>query len=84
MINPNKNFASEGRGAGDKGIKHKNKQKTTHKQTTVGWLPEGKGVGEVEEGKGGINGDGRRLDLGWRTHNTVYMIYYWTVYLQPT
>ena len=26
----------------------------------------GKGVtGEVEEGKGGINGDGRRLDLGW-------------------
>ena len=21
--------------------------------------------GEVEEGKGGINGDGRRLDFGW-------------------
>ena len=26
---------------------------------------------EVEEGKGGINGDGRRLDLG-DEHNTVY------------
>ena len=23
------------------------------------------GWGEVEKGKGGINGDGRRLDLGW-------------------
>ena len=22
-------------------------------------------LGEVEVGKGGINGDGRRLDLGW-------------------
>ena len=31
-----------------------------------------KGGGEVEEGMGGINGDGRRLDVGWRTHNTVY------------
>ena len=24
-----------------------------------------KGVGQVEEGKRGINGDGRRIDLGW-------------------
>ena len=23
------------------------------------------GLREVEESKGGINGDGRRLDLGW-------------------
>ena len=23
------------------------------------------GLGQVEEGKGGINGDGRRLDLWW-------------------
>ena len=30
------------------------------------------GVGTVEEGKGRVNGDGRRLDLGWGTHNTVY------------
>ena len=30
------------------------------------------GWGDVEDGKGGINGDGRRLDLGWRTHNTIY------------
>lgn len=25
----------------------------------------GKGVGEAEEDKRGIQGDGRRLDLGW-------------------
>ena len=31
-----------------------------------------KGVGQVEEGKRGINGDGRRIDLGWWTHNTIY------------
>ena len=24
-------------------------------------------VGGIEGGKGGINGDGRRLDLGWQT-----------------
>ena len=24
------------------------------------------------EGKWGISGDGRRLDLGWLTHNTIY------------
>ena len=30
------------------------------------------GRGEVEEGKEGINGDGRRLDLGWGTHNTIH------------
>ena len=27
--------------------------------------PEGRGIEEVEEGKGGTNGDGRRLDLRW-------------------
>ena len=31
-----------------------------------------KGVGEEEEDKGGINGVGRRLDLGRGTHNTIY------------
>ena len=44
------------------GVKEKRK---THGQTRVWWLPERKGSkGEVEEGKEGINGDGRRLD-GW-------------------
>ena len=28
--------------------------------------------GLVEEGKWGINDDGRRLDVRWRTHNTIY------------
>ena len=27
---------------------------------------------EVEEGIGRTNGDGRRLDVGWRTHNMIY------------
>ena len=30
------------------------------------------GCGQVEQGKGGINGDSRRVDLGWWTHNTTY------------
>ena len=37
-------------------------------QTTVWWLLSGgasRGWKEVDEGKGGINGVGRRLDLGW-------------------
>ena len=35
-----------------------------HRQNRV--ITRGKGgFGEVEEGKGGINGDGRRLDLSW-------------------
>ena len=32
----------------------------------------GKGVRGGRRGKGGIDGDGRRLDLGWWTHNTIY------------
>ena len=48
------------------------------------WLAEEKGVGEVEEGKGGINGGGRRLDLGW-TRNTIHRwciieLYTWNLY----
>lgn len=31
----------------------------------------GKGVA-VEEGIGNINDDGRRFDLRWETHNTIY------------
>ena len=26
---------------------------------------------EVDEGEGGINGDGRKLDFGWQTHNRI-------------
>ena len=39
-------------------------KKTTHRHITVTTREKG-GSGEVEEGIGGINGDGRRLDLGW-------------------
>ena len=35
-----------------------------------------RGRGEVEDGIGGINDDGRRIDLGWWTHN---MMYRWCV-----
>ena len=34
-------------------------------QTIVQKIMGGEGTGEVAEGTGGINGDGRRLDLGW-------------------
>ena len=34
--------------------------------------PRARGVRGGRGGHGGINGDGRRLKLGWRTHNTVY------------
>ena len=49
------------------------KKNPSSKQTTVWWSLEGKGwgVGEGEEGKGAIDGDGR-VDLGWQTHSTIY------------
>ena len=31
-----------------------------------------KGSEGGRQGKGGINGDGRRLDFGWWAHNTIY------------
>ena len=40
-----------------------NKKKPS--QTTVCLVPEGNGDGEAGQGKGGINGDGKRQDLGW-------------------
>ena len=46
-------------------------------------LPEGERVGEVEEGKGGINAGRRRLDLGWGTQYTDGL-YYRIVHLKPT
>ena len=48
-----------------KAINEQMKPTNPQVHTTVWLLPEGKGVGEVEEGKGGIDGDGRRLDSGW-------------------
>lgn len=52
-------------------LKATNKNSQTQTQI-VWWLPEGKGVGEVEEGEGGqIYGKGR-IDFGWSTHNAVY------------
>ena len=38
---------------------------------TVGFNSDRGGWGG-EEGKGWINGDARRLDSGWWTHNTMY------------
>ena len=42
-----------------------------------------KGGWEAEDSIGGINGDGRRLDLGWGTHNTDVMyiikLYTWNL-----
>ena len=63
----------------------RNIKKYSEIQTPVWWLPEEKGVGEVEEGKEGIHGDGKRLDLGWWTHNTIYRwciteLYTWNLY----
>ena len=40
-------------------------------------------VGEVEESKGEINGDGRRLDLGVNTEHNIQMSYYRIVHLKP-
>ena len=42
-------------------------------------------MGELEEGKMEVNGDGKRLDLGWWTHNTVHRwcivkLYAWNLY----
>ena len=63
-----------GGGLGEKGEGIKQKQNKTnpqrHKQ--YGNFQRKKRVGEAEEGNGGINSDGRRLDLGWRTHTTIY------------
>ena len=56
------------------GIKKKKKPEKTLIDTddsTV--ITRGKGAWrEGEEGKGEISGDGRRLNLGWGTHNTIY------------
>ena len=38
---------------------------------------------EAEEGKEGINGDGRRLDLGGCTQYSILMLYYTTIHLKP-
>ena len=38
--------------------------------------------GQVKEGKGEINGDRRRLDCEWWTHN-IQMMCYRIVYLKP-
>ena len=59
--------------------KAKGLSKTTTSNTLIDTdssvvIPRGKvGWEEVEEGEGGINGDGRRLDLGWWAHNTIYI-----------
>ena len=43
--------------------------KTFQTQTTLRWLPEGRGLGNSEGGR--IYGNGR-WDFGWWTHNTIY------------
>ena len=51
-------------GEKDEGIKQQQKIPPRHRQQYDDYQRE-RGREEVEEGKGGINGDGRRLDLGW-------------------
>ena len=63
----------EGRGIGglgekDKGIKQKEKKILIAIDSMM--IPRGKGeLGKVEEGTRGTNGDVRRLDQWWWTHN---------------
>ena len=64
-----------GLGGWVKKVKGLSKTKKPHWQTTKWSLTEGKGVGEVEEGKGGINGDEKRLNLEWSTHDTIYRLF---------
>ena len=48
-----------------KRLSKKPKEKNPHRQRQpYGDYQRGKGVREVEEGKGGINGGGRRFNLG--------------------
>ena len=72
------------KGEGIKTNQTKTKQKSSpHKKqqqqqkilidTILQWLLEGKGgSGRYKRVKGGRNGDGRKLHLGWWTYNTVY------------
>ena len=48
------------------------KKKSSWTQTTVCWLPQGDGRWREKKVNGRINGDGRTLDLGWWTHNTIH------------
>ena len=60
----------------NKGIKKKKLTDTDNSMVIT------RGKGEVEEGKGRISNDGRRLDLGWRSiqyTNDIYKI----VFLKP-
>ena len=89
---------SESRGVeelGEKGegSKQKNKNKNKNKKNpktklnrrqNYGDYQRERGWGEVED-KGERNGDGRRLDLGWWTHNAIYRgcmieFYTWKLY----
>ena len=44
----------------------------THRQTTVVWLPEGRGWGMMGGKSSQIYSDGRWFNFGWWTHNAVY------------
>ena len=73
-------------GLGEKGegIKQKT-QKLIDSDNSVVITREKERWGEVKEGTGKINGDGRGLDLGWWTHNTIYRwciieLYTWNLY----
>ena len=53
------------------GIKQKNKnkdKKLIDTENSIVITREKGEIGEVEDCKGGINGDGRKLDLGWWTY----------------
>ena len=49
-----------------KKVKGLSTKKDTHRhRQQYGDYQGERGMGEVEKGKGRINGDGRRLDIGW-------------------
>ena len=47
-----------------KGLIRKKKERLRDRDNSM-VIDGGRGLEGVEEGNGGINGDGRRLDLGW-------------------
>ena len=62
-----------GREGGDIELKKKKKTRKNSSTGTVWWLlRRGPGGRWKREGRRGVNGDGRILDLGWWTHSTVY------------
>ena len=57
-----------------KKLKTLSKKKKPHRRTQECGDYQRERVERLKRGRG-INGDGKRLDLGWRTHNAIYRWY---------